>query len=167
MKQFTDAEGRTWEVAVNVNAVKRVRDLAGVDLLDAAGNDLLSRLAADPCLLVNVIFALVKPQADAAKVSDESFGRAMIGDVLDAASAALVQDLLAFFPRAQRLRALGRLGKALQEREAEAAGLLAAAEAAGLPAAAEAATNPVAPEPPASGKSSISVPGPSDATPAP
>jgi hypothetical protein len=114
MKAFTDASGRSWEVTVNVNAIKRVRDLLAVDLLDVANSDLLTRLADDACLLVNVLFVLCKPAADALKVTDEDFGRAMVGGALDAASAALMQDLLDFFPRAQRLKALGRMVTALR-----------------------------------------------------
>jgi len=33
MRTFSDNAGRTWTVQVNVNAIKRVRDLAKVDLL--------------------------------------------------------------------------------------------------------------------------------------
>jgi len=157
MKTFTDAEKRTWELTVNVNTIKRVRDLLGVDLLDAANGDLFSRLADDACLLVNVIYALVKPAADAAKVSDEDFGRAMVGDVLDAASAALVQDLLDFFPRAQRLRALGRLARGLEARAAETRGT-----------AVVLARMAAVEEPrPISGESFTSAPAPAAATPAP
>ncbi|MBE3097722.1 MAG: hypothetical protein IMZ44_11435, partial [Planctomycetes bacterium] len=102
MKTFTDSQGRTWNVVVNVSAIKRVRDLLGVDLLDVANGELLSRLADDPCLLVDVLFALCKPEADAKGVSDEDFGRGMVGGVLDEASAALMKELLDFFPSAQR-----------------------------------------------------------------
>lgn len=156
MKAFTDVEKRTWELTVNVNTIKRVRDLLGVDLLDMANGDLFSRLADDACLLVDVIYVLVKPAADAAKISDEDFGRAMVGEVLSAADAALVEDLLDFFPRAQRLRALGRLARALEARAAEAKGT------------AEVLARTAADEPPPiSGASSTSVPEPSAATPAP
>jgi hypothetical protein len=158
MKAFTDAEKRTWELTVNVNTIKRVRDLLGVDLLDVANGDLFSRLSDDACLLVDVIFVLVKPAADALKVSDEDFGRALVGDVLGAASAALVQDLLDFFPRAQRGRALGRLARALEARAAEAKGT---AEVL-----ARMAADPGAPGP-TSGASSTSAPAPAAATPAP
>jgi hypothetical protein len=116
MKTFTDAAGRTWTLAVTVGAVKRARNLAGVDLIGAATGDLWARLLEDPVLLVDALFALVKPEADGRSISDEDFGRALVGDALDGALAALEEELLAFFPRHQRVRA--------------AANLLAAAEAA-------------------------------------
>ena len=58
MKPFNDSASRTWEVTVNVGAVRRVRDILGVDLMDVAGGDLLERLADDPVLLVDVLIVL-------------------------------------------------------------------------------------------------------------
>jgi hypothetical protein len=118
MQTFTDSAGRTWNVTVNVGAIKRVRDLLGVDLLDVANGDLLARLADDPCLLVDVLFALCKPDADAKGVDDEDFGRGMVGGALDEASAALMKELLDFFPSAQRAKALGRMARKIVEQEA-------------------------------------------------
>ena len=118
MKTFTDAASRTWEVTVNVGAVRRVRDLLGVDLMDVAGGDLLERLADDPVLLVDVLYVLVKPQADAKSITDEDFGRGMVGGVLDEAASALMKELLDFFPSTQRARALGKLVKVMQAQEA-------------------------------------------------
>jgi len=114
MKTFTDNAGHTWQVVINVAAAKRVRDLLGVDLLEAGGGELLKRLAVDPILLVDVIYVLCKPQADAAQVGDEAFGEAMAGDVIDTATTALLEELVDFFPgpkRAVLRKALGKLKK--------------------------------------------------------
>ena len=118
MKPFTDSQGRTWNVTVTVGAIKRVRDLLGVDLMDVANGDLLSRLADDPCLLVDVLFALCKPEADAAKVTDEDFGRAMVGDALDSGSGVLMKELLDFFPSALHARALVKMFREMKEHQA-------------------------------------------------
>jgi len=126
MKTFNDSQGRTWSVVINVGAIKRVRDLLGVDLLDVANGELLSRLADDPCALVDVLYVLCKPEADAKGVTDEDFGRGMVGGVLDEAASALLKELLDFFPSAQRARALGKLVKVM---EAQDAAVKAAAEA--------------------------------------
>jgi hypothetical protein len=134
MKTFTDSQGRTWTVVVNVSAVKRVRDLLDVDLLDVANGDLLARLADDPCLLVDVLFALSKPEAQAKGVTDEDFGRGMVGGVLDEASSALMKELLDFFPSAQRARALGKLLKHLAAQEAAVAEMVKALDAMPAPA---------------------------------
>ena len=115
MKAFTDSQGRSWNVVVNVSAVKRVRDLARVDLLDVANGDLLSRLADDPCLLVDVLYVLCKPDADTKGITDEDFGRSMVGGVLDAASSALIGELLDFFPIALRIGAMAKVVRKMGE----------------------------------------------------
>ena len=53
-------------MAVNVDAVKRVRDLLREDLLDV--ENVLKRLMVDPILLCDVIYCVCKPQADAEQV---------------------------------------------------------------------------------------------------
>jgi hypothetical protein len=104
MKTFADNAGRTWAIAVNVATVKRVRDLLQVNLLEIADQKgkLLERLVEDPCLLCDVIYALVKPEADAKGISDEEFGRSLGGDVLDQATDALLGEIADFFPRHRR-----------------------------------------------------------------
>ena len=59
-------------------------------------------------------------QADQAGVSDEDFGRAMAGDAIDAATSALLEELVGFFPQARRrvlAKAVQKL-ESLQERVA-------------------------------------------------
>lgn len=98
MKTFSDNAGRTWTIAVTVDAVKRVRDLLGEDLLDV--KQILERLMIDPILLCDVVYCVCKPQADSEGISDEEFARAMAGDVIAHAKRALLEDLVGFFPDA-------------------------------------------------------------------
>ena len=75
MKTFTDSSGRTWTIAVTVDAIKRVEGLIkGVNLANLTSGDppLLTRLETDVVLLCDVIFALVKPQADAMRHDEHS-----------------------------------------------------------------------------------------------
>ncbi|MFH1022129.1 MAG: hypothetical protein V1809_01930 [Planctomycetota bacterium] len=112
MKTFKDNAGRTWAVAVDISAVKRVRSLLDVNLLDVLDGRLIERLAGDPVLLCDVIFALVKPEADAKGITDEDFGRAMAGDVVEQATTAFLEALTDFFPQGKRRllqKALGKL----------------------------------------------------------
>jgi hypothetical protein len=102
MRTFTDALGRSWSLEITVATLKRVRALAGVDLIEAAGGTLLDRLVADPVLLGDVLFACVKPQADERKVTDEDFGRSLAGDAIDHATTALLEEFVAFFPSPRR-----------------------------------------------------------------
>jgi hypothetical protein len=110
MKSFTDNVGRVWTVNVNVGTVKRVRALCNVDIasivtMETDGKpkiELLERLANDPVLLVDVLYAVCKEEADAKNVSDEEFGRAMAGDSIEKATAALLDEIIDFFPEAKR-----------------------------------------------------------------
>ena len=67
MKSFTDNAGRTWTLSLTLGAAERVKALVDVDLLepcDAGDPPLLTRLGTEVALLCDVIFALIKPQAD-------------------------------------------------------------------------------------------------------
>ena len=116
MKTFTDNTGRAWTLAINVDAIKRVKALAKVDLLEAVEGKLIERLVSDPVLLCDVVYTLCKPQADQLDVSDEDFGRAMAGDAIEQATAAMLEELVDFFPsrRALLTKAVGKF-KTLQE----------------------------------------------------
>ena len=104
MKTFTDNAGRTWTISLTLDAAKRVKGLLTVNLLELEAGDppLLTRLGTDVILLCDVIFALVKPQADAAGVTDAQFGAALGGEVILAAQTAFYEELVDFF------RKLGR-----------------------------------------------------------
>lgn len=104
MKTFTDSAGRAWTLALTIDAAKRVKSLLDVNLLELEAGDppLLTRLGTDVILLCDTIFALVKPQADAAGVTDEQFAAAMGGDAILAAQTAFYGELVDFF------RKLGR-----------------------------------------------------------
>lgn len=116
MKTFADNAGRNWTVQINVDAIKRVRDLVSANLLEVVEGKLLDRLVSDPVLLCDVIYAVCKPEADTKNVSDVDFGRAMAGDAIDAATTALLEELVDFFPQGRRkvlAKALNKL-KALE-----------------------------------------------------
>ena len=104
MKTFNDSAGRTWTVAVTINAVKRVKGLLDVDLTDLMDGDppLLTRLDTDIVLLCDLVFALVKPQADEQGVTDEAFAEALGGDAIIQAHDALLEELADFFRSLRR-----------------------------------------------------------------
>jgi hypothetical protein len=121
MKTFQDNLGHPWivTVTVNVDAVKRVRNLLNVNLLEVAEGKLLERLANDPVLLCDVPYVLIKPDADKRNVSDEEFGRAMGGDAILQATEALLEELVDFFPQPKR-RLLRTAREKLKSWEAQA-----------------------------------------------
>lgn len=104
MKTFTDSAGRTWTLSLTLDAAKRVKGLLDVNLLELERGDppLLTRLGTDVILLCDVIFCLVKPQADASGVTDEQFGAALGGEAILAAQTALYEELVDFFRKAGR-----------------------------------------------------------------
>jgi len=104
MKTFTDSAGRTWTINLNIDAAKRVRNLLDVNLLEPEGGEppLLTRLGTDEILLCDVIYCLIKPQADQQGVSDEQFGQALGGEAILAAQQALYEELIDFFHQRHR-----------------------------------------------------------------
>lgn len=110
MKTFIDNLGRTWTLVVNVATIKRVRALCDVDLNTVIEVEegkpsakLLERLSTDPVLLVDVLYAVCKPECDQKNITDEDFGSAMAGDAISQATAALLDEIIDFFPEAKRL----------------------------------------------------------------
>lgn len=74
-------------MSLTLGAARRVRSLLKVDLLRLlepraeGGAPLLTELETDADLLVEVVYALVKPQADDAGISGEAFAELIDGDV--------------------------------------------------------------------------------------
>lgn len=117
MKTFNDNSGRTWNVEVNVAAVKRVRSLTDANLLQVVDDPggLIERFIRDPVLLCDVVYAVCKPQADEREITDEEFGRAMAGDAIEHATAALLEELVSFSPSPRDRRNLGRVLEATRK----------------------------------------------------
>ena len=138
MRTFHDNAGRNWTVTLNVATLKRIRALTGIDLINIISLDehrkpnveLLERLSEDPILLVDVLYAACKPEADSQSVTDEQFGAAMAGDAIEHATNALLEELVSFFPDPKRkvlqkiLDANRRFGETLKRKvETELSGL--------------------------------------------
>ena len=159
MKTFNDNAGRNWMLSVNVGAIKRVRSLLSVDLMQVIEGKLLEQLINDPVLLCDIIYVVCKTEADAQSVSDEDFGKAMAGDAIEHATTALLEELAEFFPLEKRRllqKALNKL-KTLETKALEMANLR--LDSPELEAEMEAALNAV-------GNSSGQPPEPWDLTPA-
>ena len=116
MKRFADFKGNQWNISINIGAVKRVKSLLGIDLLDIESGDppLATRLATDVVLLCDVVYCLVKDQADKANITDAQFGEALGGSAIMDMQTAFVEELLDFF------RGCGRMDRAkIIEKSAE------------------------------------------------
>lgn len=115
MQQFHDTTTQMWKISITVATVKRVRDLIGVDLLEIVDGSLLERLMRDPVLLVDVVYAVIKPQADELDITDEEFGERMFGDPIEFATKALLDELVAFCPSPRDRKNLGRVLEATNQ----------------------------------------------------
>jgi hypothetical protein len=115
MKVFKDKSGRTWELTVNVGTIRAVRDLLGIDLLKAFADNckVYAEVVGDMVKLVDVAFVLCKKQAEAANITDENFAAGLDGDVIQAIATAFTDELVDFFPQAQRMM-LGKLVTAMR-----------------------------------------------------
>lgn len=102
MQAFTDNEGRTWTVHVTPNTLKRVKARLDVELLDVVCGDLLERLLRDPLLLADVLYAICEPEVTAQGLRDEQFWEALTGDVVEAATRAVLEGVADFFPSPDR-----------------------------------------------------------------
>ena len=111
MRTFKDNKGRTWEIALNVWQMKRLRDTLGIDLVNVIGTsadgnvrvDTIDRIASDPCLLVDILWVVCERQANAEGVKDEDFGASLAGDSIEDATRAFLDELVDFFPGARRI----------------------------------------------------------------
>jgi len=115
MRSFKDNQGRQWSVEINVTAIKRVRGLTGEDLMQVIEGTLIEKLIRDPVLLCDVVYAICKPEADTRSVSDEEFGKAMAGDAIEAATTAVLEELVGFCPSPRDRANLGRVLQATRK----------------------------------------------------
>jgi hypothetical protein len=109
--EFRDMKDRTWRLEITAYSLKAVRATTGVDLdkLVAEDTRLLTELVSDSVKFVDVLFVLVKDQADRLSVTDEEFGRSLGGDAIEAAGRAFESAFLFFCPsRMRRVMAAAR-----------------------------------------------------------
>lgn len=80
MIAFRDRTGRLWTGRLDVSAAIRMRDLAGVDVMELALDpDAATTLGAEPSRLVDAAFAILLPSCEQRGVSDRQFGKALRG----------------------------------------------------------------------------------------
>ena len=94
---FKDTEGRLWCLDLTIGSIKRVKSITDVDLLNISDGSTLVELSRDPFKLVDLIWAIIQPQAVAMNVTDEQFGSAMGGMALRDASEAFLAGITSFF----------------------------------------------------------------------
>lgn len=123
MASFKDSSGRVWVVEITVGTIRRVRSLVDINLLEVVEGPLIERLSSDPLLLCDVLYAVCQPQAEESGLSDEDFGEGLAGDVIDEATSALLESLVAFFPESRR-RLLSKAANKYRQMEQKALALV-------------------------------------------
>jgi hypothetical protein len=122
MPQFMDCEARTWNLRIDIDAIRRVRSAYSIDLATAlASTETIERLSSDIVLTIDVIYEICRPVAEKHGVTPESFGRSLAGDALGQAVTAFEEALVEFLPESNRRATARRIleaGKALQNQTA-------------------------------------------------
>lgn len=122
MPQFMDCEARTWNLRIDIDAIRRVRSAYSIDLATAlASPETLDRLTSDIVLTIDVIYEICRPVAEKFRVTPEMFGRSLAGDALGQAVTAFEEALVEFLPESNRRATARRIleaGKALQTQTA-------------------------------------------------
>lgn len=110
MPTFKDTKDRLWLIDITWATVRRVRDEKDICLAElikitpeGTDNTQLNRLASDPLFALEVIYAVVRPEAEARGVSLPDFLNALDGDSGDAAITALFEAIANFSPRPLRM----------------------------------------------------------------
>lgn len=116
MPVFKDDKGREWDVRITLATVRRLKD-SGRDFYLLAENKFRRyfELRQRPDELCEWVFEIVKPQADAAGVSRESFEDALTGDSLMEALKAFASAYTDFFPDPTMRSALREIEKSQEE----------------------------------------------------
>jgi hypothetical protein len=99
--EFIDAVGRKWSVPLTVWHMRKINEELDVDISGAmkSGSALAQLLFGDVQQTVAILWILCEPQATAANVTPEEFGRGFDGATLEAAGEALLSAVAMFMPR--------------------------------------------------------------------
>ena len=107
MKTFQTLDGTEWKVAVTVLTIKRVMEETGLKLTDLFANEAkIGEFFSDDVRFAEVVWSVVRPQAEHLGRTPEQFFGSMDGTVIEAASEALLAETVDFFqePRRSLLR---------------------------------------------------------------
>ena len=130
MKSFTDNKGQVWDLELNIGAAMRLKSRLEIDIDNLIRFDnhqqpenvsLLERIAGDSYLLFNIIFGLCENQVRERNLTEEEFAARFSGDTIEAATDALLDEIINFSRPAKRkvLTALYQISKEYQAKAGE------------------------------------------------
>ena len=109
MNFFTDKTGRKWILNLNLGTAQRVRAECGVDLIntisftkDGVATDGLQGLVDDQYKVVEAIYHLCMTNPENEKIGPEQFVELFDAELVEAATDALMKEIINFFPPAKR-----------------------------------------------------------------
>lgn len=100
MHKFKDVNGDEWSLHLDVTVVRQIRSELGVDL-HAMDEGTITSLTADDEKLVDVLSVVCQEQIKKRELDAKGFASCLLGDVLDDACDALVNELV-FISRRSR-----------------------------------------------------------------
>lgn len=102
MASFKDLNGREWTIELDAPTVRQIRtECGGIDLLGDDGKA-YDRMYDDPLLLCDVLWSILKDEAQAAGIDGKQFFKAVKGDPFEFALAAIQKAITDFFPSQRR-----------------------------------------------------------------
>lgn len=103
MQSFKDKRGAEWAVEITVGSRRDVQKALGLDLYALVEDEMkgLAELLADVERLVQLLYVLCRDQVEERGMDPEHFGRQFTGPVIEAATDALLQEYVSFFPNPQ------------------------------------------------------------------
>ena len=104
MQKFRDTTGKTWEIDLPIGEVVRIRQASEgrFNLWEPTKDNLGDRLANDIPLFWELLWYIVEPQAEEAKITAKEFGKAVAAECLYEAQRKFFDEWHDFFLRLQR-----------------------------------------------------------------
>lgn len=106
MARFTDAEGRDWSLTIDAPKIFAIRSEFDPEFLkgdfESRDSNTYARLLSDPATLCGVIFVLCAEDRGKRGIEEREFYLGVMGDAIDAATAALLEAIKSFIPRRTR-----------------------------------------------------------------
>lgn len=111
---FTDTKSRKWDLELSVRAAADVRKATGADVLNHPLKA-IEQFGADQIQFFDAAWAIVRPQAVAANVTEDEFKDAIAGDVIEQALDAFFEALISFSPSPSGRAALRQVQQTLKK----------------------------------------------------
>ena len=102
MPSFKTADGKEYLIRIDAPKIRDCRSEIDIDLGALDFGKVAQQLANDPVLLVDTLWILCRKQCDAQGIDRDTFEESLVGDAIDAASAALIEARADFSPARMR-----------------------------------------------------------------